>query len=143
MNWQKIKWYFSKEHRLYTHKIYIDLGFHKLWKDWFKCRKQVNDKPILKFYKGDMGNDNWCEYYMDIHASYKSFLNKWFAINVEPLGYKYKWGQFQYTYQPEVVCIFNKKIIFTIRLEAPNKTDRCSEHEYWEPIVNLITQKKD
>ena len=61
MNWQKIKWYFSKEHRLYTHKIYIDLGFHKLWKDWFKCRKQVNDKPILKFYKGDMGNDNWCE----------------------------------------------------------------------------------
>ena len=39
MNWNEIKWYFSKEHRLYAHKIYIDLGFHKLWKDWKEASK--------------------------------------------------------------------------------------------------------
>ena len=143
MSWFNIKYFFTKEWWIYHSPIYINLSFCKLYKDWWKVRKKINGKPRLVFYKGDMGNNNWCEYYMDIHASYKSFTDKWFAIHVEPLGYKYKFGMFEYTYQPEVVCVFNKKIIFTIRLEAPNKTDRCSEHEYWEPIVNLITQKKD
>ena len=77
---------------------------------------------------------------MDIYASFKSFKNKLFALHVEPLGYKYKWGENVYTYRPEIVCVFNKKIIFTIRLMEPHNV---SEHEYWQEVVSLITQKKD
>ena len=131
------------ERKIYYHQIYIDLGFHKLWKDWFKVRKQLPEKerPHLKFYKGDCGHSIMCDYYMDLHASFNAFKNKKFALHVEPLGYKYKWGQYVYTYRPEIVCVFNKKIIFTIRLEEPNKDDKCREHEYWQEVVNLITQK--
>ena len=46
MNWNEITWYFSKEHRLYAHKIYIDLGVHKLWKYWKEASKTLNlEKP--------------------------------------------------------------------------------------------------
>jgi len=140
MDWNWIKYKFSQEHRIYTHKIYIDLGFHKLWKDWFSVRKQVDGKPRLVFYKGDMGDDNWCEYYMDIIATYRDFKNKWFAIHVEPLGYKYKWMSHVYQYCPEIVIVFNKKIVYTIRLEPPKEVNDFS---WWSNIINLITQKKD
>ena len=146
MNWNEIKWYFSKEHRLYAHKIYIDLGFHKLWKDWKEASKTLNfEKPKLKWHWGDCGpNDNWCEYYMDIYASYSNFKNKWFAIHIEPLGWRYKFGFYQYQYRPEIVIVLFKKVIATIRLEEPNKDDKCSEYEYWEPIVQVKkAQKKD
>ena len=146
MNWNEIKWYFSKEHRLYAHKIYIDLGFHKLWKDWKEASKILNlEKPKLKWHWGDCGpNNNWCEYYMDIYASYSNFKNKWFAIYIEPLGWRYKFGFYQYQYRPEIVIVLFKKVIATIRLEEPNKDDECSEYEYWEPIVQIKkAQKKD
>lgn len=146
MNWNEIKWYFSKEHRLYAHKIYIDLGFHKLWKDWKEASKILNlEKPKLKWHWGDCGpNDNWCEYYMDIYASYNDFKNKYFAIHIESLGWRYKFGFYQYQYRPEIVIVLFKKVIATIRLEEPNKDNKCSEYEYWEPIVQVKkTRKKD
>lgn len=128
-----IKCQFNKEYRLYNHKIYLDLGFHKLFK-YLHQIKNIDEKPHLKFYKGDCGFNIWCDYYMDIHTSYNSFINKWFAIHVEPLGYKYKWGYFTFTYAPEIVCVFNKKIIFTIRLEA--------SHGFWQNVVDIITSQK-
>ena len=119
MNWNEIKWYFSKEHRLYAHKIYIDLGFHKLWKDWKEASKTLNlEKPKLKWHWGDCGpNDNWCEYYMDIYASYSDFKNKWFAIHIEPLGWRYKFGFYQYQYRPEIVIVLFKKVIGNINVQ--------------------------
>lgn len=143
-NWNKfkmnLKYYTSKDYRLYNHKIYIDLGFHKLWKDWWKVRKKINGKPRLVFYKGEVTDDNWCEYYMDIHASYKSFIDKWFAIHIEPMGYKTKWGENVWEYCPEVVIVFWKKIRCTIRLEAPKDVENCN---WWWVVMYLLTQKKD
>jgi len=142
MDWKKIKNYFSKEYRLYHRKIYIDLGFHKLYKDWFKSRRKLDVKklPKLKFYKGDCGLNIWCDYYMDCYASFNSFKNKLFAFHIEPLGYKYKWGYWVYSYAPEIVCVFNKKIIFTIRLQAPDGCEYGTS--YWQQMVNIITKEK-
>jgi len=136
--WYNIKYKFSQEYRIYHHKIYIDLGFHKLLKYLWKVRKQINIKSLkLKVYKGDCGYNIWCDYYMDIRASYSDFINKWFAIHVEPLGYKYKWGFYVWEYCPEIVIVFNKKIRYTIRLETTNN------REFWQNVVNLIARKKD
>lgn len=141
MDWNTLKYHFSKEYRLWNHKIYLDFGFHKLYKDWLKVRKNIDGIPKLKFYKGNNYPNDWCPYYMDIYASYHEFENKLFAIHIEPLGYKYKWGYCSYVYSPELVCVFNKKIRFTVRLECPKKY-KDDEYSWWTKVVNLLTQKK-
>ena len=40
MNW---KYKFSKEHRIYAHKIYINLSFKTLWKDWKEAYKVADE----------------------------------------------------------------------------------------------------
>ena len=125
---------FKKEWWIYNSPIYINFGIYKLYKDWFKARKEVDRKPHLKFYKGDCGDNMMCDYYMDLYADFYDFKNKLFAIHIEPLGWKDKWGFKVFTYCPEIVCVFNKKIIFTIRL--------IESHEYWQKVVNVITARK-
>ena len=122
---------FKKEWWIYHSPIYINLGIYKLYKDWFKARKEVTHMPHIKLYKGDCGDSIMCDYYMDLYASFNSFKNKLFALHIEPLGWKYKWGFNVFTYCPEVVCVFNKKILFTLRLKE--------SHEYWQKVVNVIT----
>lgn len=130
----KIKYFFSKEFRLYHFPIYIDLGFHKLWKDWWKVRKDFT-RPELVYHKGDMGNFKMYDYYMDIHASTKVFENKLFAFHIEPLGWKSKYGFYEFVYEPEIVFVFNKKVIFTIRMEEPLG---IGKYEYWQNLVNEL-----
>lgn len=135
-----LKYLFTKEWWIYHSPIYIDLGFHKLWKDYNEVKKQMTAKPRLVFYKGDMGNDNWCEYYMDIHANYKDYINKWFAINVEPMGWKSVFGESQWQYCPEITIVIFKKLRYTIRLEAPKGTEN---ENFWWVVMWLQSRKKD
>ena len=132
-----IKYRFSQEYRIFHHNIYIRLCFHKLFRYWFKERKNIL-KPIVVLYKGDTVEREF-EYYMD-HP--QKFENKLFGFHIEPLGWKTKFGKIEYTHCPEIVCVINKKVRFTIRLESPETKYFDKEKKdflnlfYWETILN-------
>ena len=135
-----LRYRFTEEYRIYHHPIYIRLCFHKLFKYWFKLRKKFV-KPVWKFYKGDTAEREF-DYYMESPAS---FQNKIFGFHIESLGYKHKWGQIRYTHCPEIVCVINKKVRFTLRLECPEdayiydnsrKLRKVFNTMYWESILN-------
>jgi len=127
--WNKVKYHFSDEYRIFHHPIYINLRLHRLYKDWYKVRKFYS-KPKLVFYKGDTAEREY-EYYMYDWAKY--FENKLFGIHIEPVGWKTKFGIIEYTHCPEIVCVINKKVRFTIRLESPY--DELDNIFYWERIL--------
>lgn len=132
-----IKYRFSEEYRIFHHNIYIRLCFHKLFRYWFKERKNIL-KPIVVLYKGDTVEREF-EYYMDYP---EKFENKLFGFHIEPLGWKTKFGNIEYTHCPEIVCVINKKVRFTIRLESPETKYFDKEKKdflnlfYWETILN-------
>lgn len=137
----KIRYFFSEEYRLNNHPIYIRLCFHKLYKEWFKCRK-LFIKPRLVFYSGDTAEREF-DYYMDLVADYKSFENKLFGFHIEGLGWKRKWGYLTFTHCPEIVCVINKKVRFTIRLESPIiKNSAIANRLYWEAILHYVYDKR-
>lgn len=134
--WNRIKYIFTDEYRIFHHPIYINLRLHRLIKDWYKCRK-VFVKPKLVFYKGDTAEREF-DYYM--YDCAKEFENKFFAIHTESLGWKYKWGAYVFTHSPEIVCIFKGKVRFTIRFEynIDSKRNDIANRLYWEAIINYL-----
>ena len=152
MNWNKIKYWFSDDYRIYHHNIYINLRFHRLIKDWWKVRKYFRF-PNIKFYKGVSGGIEF-DYYMENPGI---FNNKLFGFHIEGLGHKYKWYENVYTYCPEIVCVFNRKVLFTIKFESPKlytyvdsplkdmeygKIPVTNNHMYWQSIIDCIYNDK-
>lgn len=133
-NWfiAKLQYSFTDEYRIYRHPIYINLRFWRLFKYRNKAKYKYV-KPKFVFYKGATDRPEY-KYYME---SPSSFENKLFGLHIEPVGYKYKWRILEYIYCPEIVCVFNKKILFTIRLEAPD-TDYYEDKEDFKKSANLL-----
>ncbi|MBQ3414615.1 MAG: hypothetical protein IJH39_04545 [Clostridia bacterium] len=143
--WYKLKYHFSEEYRIFHHPIYINLKFHRLWIDWWKCRK-VFIKPKLRLYKGDSAEREFTYYMYDWQ---EDFANKFFGFHIARLGWKYKWGYYVYTHSPEIVCVFRGKVLFTLRMEYPldnikPELQSTADRLYWEAIVSyLYDYKKD
>ena len=142
--WLNFKFKFSEEYRIFHHPIYINLKFHRLWIDWFKCRK-VFIKPKLRLYKGDSAEREFTYYMYDWQ---EDFEKKFFGFHIERLGWKTKWGAYVFTHSPEIVCVFKGKVRFTIRVEYPGDIyynqdkNKIANRLYWEAIINYLHKYK-
>jgi len=126
----------------YRSPIYINtFNIFRIYSDWWKARK-VFYKPLLKIYKMKVDENNLGSDYFYIETETH---NKWFYLNIERCGYKYKWREIRFENVPYICFIWRNKIKWIIGLEAPlysyinYSNTYCRNNDlYWEALLTYL-----